>query len=223
MQNVLRRAVRLAAAPLVALGLLASVSTVARAQSAIPKTPFEKQLDRFDFGVSAAGMLSDTVSGTQQRDHTPMSLRPSSTVGEIATLRYFGLEYNFSNVRLTENYTSAQNILPGGAQTGLHENTFGYVAHPRWKPFGIQPFFGVGAGFIKFHPTPYGGQGLPQQYRMAYYYHAGAEANFPDSHFGVRVAFRQLIYLGPDFGQNYLTITRRIRTTDPTVGFFVRF
>jgi hypothetical protein len=39
----------------------------------------------------------------------------------------------------------------------------------------------------------------------------------------VRVAFRQLIYLAPDFGQNYLTIGRRAVTTEPTFGFFLRF
>jgi hypothetical protein len=39
----------------------------------------------------------------------------------------------------------------------------------------------------------------------------------------VRVGFRQLIYLAPDFQQNYLTITRRVRTSEPTFGFFLRF
>jgi hypothetical protein len=136
---------------------------------------------------------------------------------------YFGLEFNFSNARLTENLTTPQNLIPGGAQTAMREMSFGYIAHIPYKPYGIQPFVGAGAGTIRFKPTTYGGQGLPQQYRMVYYYTAGLEDNFPGSHFGVRLGFRQLIYLGPDFGQNYLTILKRVRTTDPTVGFFVRF
>jgi hypothetical protein len=37
------------------------------------------------------------------------------------------------------------------------------------------------------------------------------------------VGFRQLIYLAPDFQQNYLTITRRTVTSEPTIGFFLRF
>ena len=90
-------------------------------------------------------------------------------------------------------------------------------------PLGITPFLGVGGGTIRFTPTRGGGQGLPQQYRAAYYYQAGLEDNFPNSHFGMRLAFRQSIYLAPDFLQNYLTITRRTTTTEPTVGFFVRF
>ncbi|MDP9040306.1 MAG: hypothetical protein M3O02_13720 [Acidobacteriota bacterium] len=225
MPILFRRAAGCIAAPLVSLALLAGHSA---AQSTTPETPLTRQLSRIDFAVSAAGSFSNTVTGTEKRDNTALTLHPSSTVGELATLRYtakpyFGLEFNFGNTRLTEDFTSAQNYLPGGAQAGIREMTFGYVAHPRWKPLGIQPFLAVGAGTMKFTPTTYGGKGLPQQYRMVYYYDAGAEANFPDSHFGVRVGFRQLVYLGPDFLQNYLTITRRVRTTDPTVGFFVRF
>jgi hypothetical protein len=64
----------------------------------------------------------------------------------------------------------------------------------------------------------------PFQYSAAYYYyHGGLDYTFPDSHFGVRLGFRQLIYLAPDFQQNYLTITRRVRTSEPTFGFFARF
>jgi len=106
---------------------------------------------------------------------------------------------------------------------GTRELTLGYVAHLPYKPFGVQPFVGLGGGTIKFTPTRYGGQGLPYQYRAAYYYTVGLEDNFPGSHFGMRVGFRQLVYLAPDFLQNYLTITRRVRTSEPTVGFFVRF
>lgn len=228
MLKSLCRAASPISAPLVSLVFLAGFTAAATAQSSTPETSLVRQLDRIDLAVSGAGLLSDTVSGTQKRDGTPMTLHPSSTVGELATLRYtakpyFGLEFNFSNARLTENFTSNPNLIPGGAQTGMREMSFGYVAHLPWRPLGIQPFAGAGAGTIHFKPTTYGGQGLPDQYRAVYYYDAGLEDNFPGSHFGMRLAFRQLIYLGPDFGQNYLTILRRVRTTDPTIGFFVRF
>ena len=101
--------------------------------------------------------------------------------------------------------------------------TLGYVAHFPYHPFGVTPFLGAGGGTIKFTPTAGGGQGLPFQYRAAYYYTAGLEDTFPNSPFGVRLGFRQLIYLAPDFEQNYLTITRRVITSEPTIGFFVRF
>jgi len=197
---------------------------------------FMKQLDRIDFGIVAEGNISDTVSGIEQRDadstHSVLTIRPSNTVGELGTIRYtakpyVGFEFNFGNARYTENTTftppPSSNLLLGGVQVGVRELTLGYVAHLPYRPFGITPFLGAGGGTIRFKPTPFGGQGLPEQYRAVYYYNAGLEDNFPGSHFGMRVGFRQLIYLAPDFLQNYLTITRRLRTSEPTVGFFVRF
>lgn len=196
----------------------------------------QRRLDRIDLAISAAGELTSSVSGVEDRDinttHSVLTIKPSTTVGELLTLRYtarpyLGLEFNFGNARFTQNYTfnpkPSPTILAGGAQAAARELTFGYIAHPRSRPFGLQPFLGAGAGTIRFKPTTYGGQGLPQQYRAAYYYTVGVEGNFPDSHFGVRAGFRQLIYLAPDFLQNYLTITRRVRTSEPTIGFFVRF
>ena len=229
MPKFLRRAASAIAAPLVSLVLLAfPSSSMAQTQTTTRETPLEKQLGRVDFAISAAGLFSNTVSGTEQRDNTPLTLHPSSTVGELATLRYtakpyFGLEFNFSNARLTQNFTSQQNYLPGGVQTAMRELDFGYIVHPNWRPFGIQPFAGAGAGTTRFKPTTFGGEGLPEQYRATYFWTIGAEENFPDSHFGMRVAFRQLYYLGPDFLQNYLIMLKRVHTSDPTIGFFVRF
>jgi len=206
------------------------------AAQAISQSAAQKHLARIDFAISGAGELTNTVSGVEQRDanstHSTLAIKPSSTVGELVTLRYtakpyVGFEFNFGNARFTQNYTftppPSANLLAGGAQAGARELTFGYVAHPQYRPMGLQPFVGLGGGTIRFTPTTYGGQGLPQQYRAAYYYTIGVEDNFPGSHFGVRVGFRQLIYIAPDFLQNYLTITRRTRTSEPNIGFFVRF
>jgi hypothetical protein len=203
---------------------------------ATTQTPAQRQFDRIDFAISGAGEITNSVSGVEERDstttHSTLTIKPSTTVGELVTLRYtakpyFGLEFNFGNARFTQNYTFSPQLNPpvlaGGSQAAAREMTFGYVAHPRARPFGLQPFLGLGGGTIRFKPTTYGGQGLPQQFRATYYYTLGVEGNFPDSHFGVRVGFRQLIYLAPDFLQNYLTITRRVRTSEPTIGFFVRF
>lgn len=217
----------------VSLVCLGTSTILAQATS---QTPTQKQLDRIDFAISGAGEITNTVSGLEQRDasstHSTLTIRPSTTVGELVTVRYtarpyLGFEFNFGNARFTQDYTfspkPSPTILNGGAQAGARELTFGYVAHPRYRPLGLQPFVGLGGGTIRFKPTTYGGQGLPQQYRAAYYYTVGVEDNFPDSHFGVRVGFRQLVYLAPDFLQNYLIITRRVRTSEPTIGFFVRF
>lgn len=203
---------------------------------ATPQTAAQKHLDRIDFAISGAGEITNSVSGVELRDanttHSTLTIKPSTTIGELVTLRYtakpyLGFEFNFGNIRFTQNYTfnpkPSPTILTGGAQAGARELTFGYIAHPRARPFGLQPYLGAGGGTMRFKPTTYGGQGLPQQYRAVYYYTVGVEDNFPGSHFGVRVGFRQLIYLAPDFLQNYLTITQRVRTSEPNFGFFVRF
>ena len=200
------------------------------------ETRTEKFLERFDLAVEGAGELTNTVSGVEQRDASTtknvLTINPSRTVGELGTLRYtarpwVGFEFNFGNQRYTENYTFAPAfptpVLSGGAQVGVHEITWGYIVHPPHQFFGLQPFLGGGAGTMSFHPTRGGGQVLHYQYRAAYYYTAGIECQFPNSHFGIREGFRQDIYLAPDFLQNYLTVTRRVRTSEPNIGFYVRF
>jgi len=218
------------------LCLFSSSASQAIGQDTAPVTPLMKQLSRIDLSVVAAGEISSSVSGIENRDatttHTLLTIKPSSTVGELATLRYvakpyIGFEFNFGNLRYTQDYTftppPSQTILIGGVQSGVRELTLGYVAHLPWHPLGITPYAGAGGGTIAFHPTTGGGQGLPFQYRAAYYYNVGLEDDFPGTPFGMRLGFRQLIYLAPDFQQNYLTITRRTRTSEPIIGFFLRF
>ena len=219
--------------PALLLCLLSLTAAQAVGQEATPLTPFQKQMEHIDLAFGVTGIFSSSVSGIEQRDagstHNSLVISPSSTVSELFTLRYtakpmLGYEFNFGSSRYTQDFTFTPPLTSSlrSAQTGVHEISFGYVAHPR-KIFGVQPYLGAGGGTIRFKPTPNGGEGLPYQYRMAYYYNFGVEDNFPASHFGVRLGFRQLIYLEPDFLTNYLTITRRTRTSEPTFSFFVRF
>src|ERR1035441_5458650 len=102
--------------PALLLCLLGLTAPPAIGQEATPPTAFQKQLDRIDFAVVASGELSTTVSGIEQRDasttHTQLTIRPSSTVGELGTIRYtahpyLGFEFNFGNLRYrSEEHTS---------------------------------------------------------------------------------------------------------------------
>lgn len=245
MPNPFRRSVSSSIGPLVPVLLLCLFSStagraIAQTTPAAPVTGLYKQLGRIDLAVQAAGLFSTTATGTNYVG-VNFNQRPSNTVGELGTLRYVakpwvGFEFNFGNSRYSQNFTtnSYKNIatcpvsnpictyVPGGAQNNVHEISWGYVAHPH-SFFGLDPYVGVGAGTMQFRPTPGGGQGLPRQFRAVYYYDAGVDDYFPTTHLGVRLGFRQLIYLAPDFGQNYLTILRRTRTSEPTFGFFLRF
>jgi hypothetical protein len=212
--------------PLVArlfLLILAGGATAsARAQTTAPLTGLDKQLSRIDFDVSGMGEFSTNVSGVNQFNK-PLTQSPSNTLGALLTLRYIksplvGFEANYTYARYTQNYSA---YIIGGAQANTHEYSLGYVAHGP-KFFGVEPFAGVGIGTMEFKPTTYGGQGLKTQARAAYYFNAGAE-DMIASHLGLRAQFRGLVYLAPDFGQNYLTITRRTLTTEPSVGVFLRF
>src|ERR1039458_6275360 len=100
--------------PALLLCVLGLTAPPAIGQEATPPTAFQKQLSRIDFAVVASGELSTTVSGIEQRDagttHTQLTIRPSSTVGELGTIRYtahpyLGFEFNFGNLRYTQDYT----------------------------------------------------------------------------------------------------------------------
>jgi len=239
MPNLFRRSVPAGTSllvPALLFCLLSLPAAQAIGQEAVPLTPFQKQMERVDLAISAAGIISSPVSGIEQRDatstHNSLLISPSSTVGALITARFtakplLGYEFNFGSSRYTQNFTFTPPLVPNllqSAQAGVREFSFGYVAHTR-SFYGVHPYLGAGGGTIRFKPTPNGGEGLPFQYRMAYYYNFGVEDNFTGgaNHLGVRMGFRQLIYLAPDFGENYLTITRRTRTSEPTFGFFLRF
>jgi hypothetical protein len=221
-------------------------------QQTAPKSGLEKVMDRTDIALSIDGLVTSSVSGVEKRDadvvsvingttynsKTNLTISPTSTAGGLFTLRYIkapllGFEFNYSYARYTQNYafniattpnppTAVGNAVGlSSIQTNVAEETLGYVAHLH-KFLGVKPFLGAGGGTIRFKPTPNGGEGLNEQYRAVYYYNVGADDELVP-HFGMRVAFRQLIYLAPDFGQNFLTITRRPITTEPTFGFYLRF
>ena len=133
-------------------------------------------------------------------------------------------EFNYGWARYTQNFTPGFN----GAslfqiQNTANEYSLGWVVTPPHPIFGFQPFVSAGAGSTEFKPTAGGGEGAPKQARATYYYNVGLQREFPDSHFGVRVSFRQNFFLAPDFGQNYLTILQHTTTIQPTAGFFLRF
>lgn len=208
--------------PSLLFALLTALSLPAFSQVA-PVTLLDKQLSRLELGVSGFGEFTNSVTGTNYLNQS-LTQKPSNTVGALVNIRYtksplVGFEFNYTYARYTQNYTS---YIVGGAQTNADEYTLGYVVHTP-RIFGLQTFVSAGAGSTEFKGTPNGGQGLPTQARMTYYYSAGVEQSVFSPHFGVRAQFRQAFYLAPDFGQNYLTIKQRQITSEPAVGFYLHF
>jgi hypothetical protein len=202
----------------------------------VAETPVQRQLDRIDFSISGIGQFTPMTSGTSTiLEPEAIQQTPSNTLGALVELRYIrsplvGIEFNYSYARFTENYNVSPTVgtptsqLPYvlGVQTKVNEFSMGYVAHGP-TIFGVRPFGGVGAGGIEFKPTSGGGQGLPPEVRTGFYYTVGVEQNFLSEHFGIRAQFRQLFYGAPDFNQNYLATGARSVTTEPGVGFYLRF
>jgi len=213
-------------------GALFGLLVVLAASGAQAQTTFlSRQLDRVDVGVGGAAVFTKSVSGTNPVG-IPVSLDASTTLGALVQARYtksplLGLEFNYSYARFTENFgglpfgTNASTAVPFGVQTNASEYTIGYVAHLP-SLFGFQPFAGGGGGATAFKPTPMGGQGLPERARASYYYDVGIDDQLT-RFIGVRAQLRQVFYKAPDFGQNYLTIQQQTFTTEPTVGFYIKF
>jgi hypothetical protein len=204
-----------------------------RAQATSGNPALDKQLSRLDLAISGVGMFTKDVTGINKKHGATVTQNASNTLGALITIRYtkspwIGGEFNYGYARYTQNFTNTTNALidhqyiVGGAQTNANEYTLGYVAHPPHLILGAQPFIAGGAGSTAFRPTPGGGQGLPVQARMTYYYGVGVEKLVLE-HFGFRAQVRQTFFKAPDFGQDYLTIQQRTSTFEPGIGFFIKF
>lgn len=227
--------------PLLAAALFASTLGVAHAQTTAPPNGFQKQMERLDLSVSGVGIYNNTVTGTVvtylAADNQGQSIteRGSNTLGALISIHYIakpyvGLEFNYSYARYDEDFTGpgiANYFVPPSGpefqvQSKVNEYTFGYLITPPHLVLGWQPFISAGAGPQGFKPTPLGGQELPEKARMTYYYSLGLQKNY-GQHLGLRVGFRELFFLAPDFGQNYLTILQHATTMEPMAGFYLRY
>ena len=184
-------------------------------------------LSNVDLGVQGGGEFTKSVTGpvTIPADDqgTIITQTSSNTFGALGTLRYaprpyLGAEFNGSYIRYTEGF----NVPPYQIQTQANEFTFGYLVTPPYTIFATKPYASVGGGLIRFAPTRGGGEGAPSEGRGAVYYNLGVQHDFY-ANFGVRVGFRQVFYTAPDYFQNYLTINKRTLTSEPVIGFYLRF
>lgn len=198
-----------------------------------PQTRFDRVLSHFDVAASAVGEFDSTASGpvTNRLSTNPgnLSVKPTSTVGAMGTIRFqkspwIGAEFNYRWAKYSYDFNFSNSAVPNfSTQNTANEFTLGYVAHPGHDLVGFKPFVGVGAGTVEFKPSRSSGSGLPVQARAAYYYTLGGDKPLAGDRFGLRLGFRQVFYLAPDFGQNYLYIKKLAIASQPTVGFYVHF
>ena len=221
------------------LFLLAVLPSSLRAQDTQAPTHTARFLAHFDLGVAGTAFFTKDVTGTVNQSvlGAPYTFTQSTSTaaGVLVSLRgqkspYKGLELNYGYARTTESYTccnvsatTGQPLGPFQAQATASEYTVGYLARPARKIFGFQPYVSAGGGVLSFKPTKNGGQGLQTQARAAYYYSVGGESLIIGDTLGIRAGIRQVFYLAPDFGQNYLTIKKQTFTTEPQIGIYLHF
>jgi hypothetical protein len=226
------------ALPLLTVALFVSTIAGAYAQTEAPPTAFEKQMEKVDLSVQGVGIYNNTVSGNVIPLSTNQGLEitqhGSNTVGALVSIHYpampyFGLEFNYGYARYTEHYQGpgVTVFLPVGTtdfqvQSKVTEYTFGYLVTPPHPIFGMQPFASAGFGPQVYKPTPLGGQEQQEKARATYYYSLGLEKDY-GKHLGLRAGFRELFFLDPDFGQNYLEILKHATTYEPFAGFYLRY
>ena len=198
-----------------------------------PQTRLNRFASHIDVAASAVGEFDTSVSGPVQNNISPSNgnltvQQYRTVVGAMGTIRaqrspWVGGEFNYRWAKYTYqfNFTDAGlNFFTGNT---ANEFTLGYVAHPDHPLVGFKPFVGAGAGTVEFKPSRSSGSGLPVQARAAYYYTLGGDRPIVGDTFGLRVGFRQVFYLAPDFGQNYLLIKQRAISSEPFLGFYVHF
>lgn len=209
-----------------------SIALCASAAAQTATTAFGRQMEKIDLGVSGIGAFTPSNSGTNYIKQSVAAV-PSNTFGALAELRYtksplVGIEFNYSYARYNVTYSVGSGSLPSqpayqlGVQSKVNEYSLGYVGHgPTFG--GLKTFAGGGLGAIEFKPTRGGGQGLPPEVRTGFYYTVGVEQGFNEDRFGVRAFFRQTFYGAVDFNENYLATGARSISTEPGVGFYLRF
>ena len=120
----------------------ASFVPAASAQDTEPPTFLDKQLARLDLGVTGVGEFSKTTDGNNYLNQN-VNLKPSNTLGYMATIGYskspwVGAEFNFQNIRYTDNFTltntattpANQNGQVVAIQTNVIELSAGYLVRP---------------------------------------------------------------------------------------------
>lgn len=199
------------------------------AAGATAQTKLQRTFSHIDLGLQGVGELSSTVTGPPTIPSPvpagqSVTISPSNTVGALVTIRYtpkpyVGAEFNGGYSRYTENLS----VQPTAIQTQVDEFTLGYLVTPPYTILGVRPYASAGAGGLRFAPTRGGGEGAPSIGRLGLYYNVGVQKDVASDWFGVRVGFRELFYVAPDFHQNYLTLNKRATTSEPLFGFYFRF
>jgi hypothetical protein len=170
--------------------------------------------------LPVAGTYAVTVSNKQQFTTNSLGFLTSLQIQPVA---WAGLEFNYGFTHYSERYAFnySNTATPTATQrvnvpVDAHEATAAYLVHPKHIP--LQPFVGIGGGYIDFAPS-----NASNQWREAGLIEVGIDAPVHWTHVGFRVEGRSLFYRAPNFDQPVLSTNSWRATIEPVVSTYYRF
>ena len=190
---------------------------------AVLTTPFcfAQESSKMDVSINVNGLFPAHAEGNG------LGQKASASAGVLASFRYSPsrfatFEFNYGHSRDTQYFTNPG--VESFVHTGVHEVTGAYVLNLPWHTTRLQPFALVGAGIIQFSPFTSGTSvsGAQSQTKPAVLW--GAGVNYDVSrHVALRLQYRGLFYVGPDFKVASLTTDKWQPMTQPSLGIVYRF
>ncbi len=177
------------------------------------------KVHNLDLGASATSPFTKTL----QTDIPYTTQQTTNTVGFLFSLKahplpWAGLEFNYGYNKYSQVYANSNSQLVANVKSYNHELTAAYLFHPHFRK--LQPFVGVGGGYIDFQPQMNSG---PNQWRGAGLLEAGLDIPTHNPHFGFRAEGRSLYYRAPNFTTPIISSESWVVTVEPAGGVYVRF
>ena len=170
-----------------------------------------------DLGVNAEGVLGSEVLTSD----TANTLRTTDTTGFLFSFKehpvsWAGIEFNYGYSKYSNRFSDGFGNPSANINATRHEATAAYLFHPHVKH--LQPFVGVGGGYLGFVPMS-----GASQWRGTGLLEAGLDIPTQNPHFGFRVQGRALLYREPNFYNSAISTETWVARPEPTAGVYYRF
>lgn len=173
--------------------------------------------------TDAAVSLYGAFTGTSNANGTVQS--PSNEPGVLLELRHLsnplvGYELTYSYNRADQDYTLSA-IFPPVKTVKARANQ----VEANWLvSFGIANLkaFALAGGGLKFFSTESGQTGVSGETKPVFVYGAGLDYTVLP-HLGLRFQYRGNLYRAPDLASAFSSTDRFARTSEPSLGAYVRF
>ncbi len=180
----------------------------------------------YDVSIGYAGVFSKTSSASLGNT----TLKPTASGAILASFRYrfnrmHGIQVNLGHTSNSQVFSVPPDTFR--VKAGITEFSVAYVLSP-FHTQRIDPFVLGGAGSLRFSPgnqyidgflSPFG---ATSQTALAFLYGGGADYRLWRV-FGLRLQYRGLIYIAPDFRAAALFTGAKGHMAEPSAGIVIKF